>query len=69
MSEYFISEYFHENIEYDSIDLFLRNALENLEKENWSSCCGAVGMNPTSIHENVGLIPGRELWCRSQRQL
>ena len=23
-----------------------------------SSCCGAVEMNPTSIHENVSLIPG-----------
>ena len=32
-----------------------------------SSRCGSVVLNPTSIHENVGSIPGLspcELWCR-----
>ena len=24
----------------------------------WSSCCGSVGMNPTSIHQDAGSIPG-----------
>ena len=44
-----------------------------------SSHCGAVEMNPASIHEDAGLIPGLthwvgdwhclELWCRSQTRL
>ena len=29
---------------------------------SWSSCCGAVEMNPTSIYEDVGLIPGLAQW-------
>ena len=44
-------------------------------KLNWSSYHGSVLKNLTSIHEDVGLIPGpslsglkiqhcRELWCR-----
>ena len=28
----------------------------------WSSHCGAAEMNPTSIHEDVGLIPGLTQW-------
>ena len=27
-------------------------------KKAGSSCCGAAEMNTTSIHENVGSIPG-----------
>ena len=44
-----------------------------------SSYCGVVETNPTSIHEDVGSIPGLlsgsgihcccELWCRSKTQL
>ena len=33
-----------------------------LRKKPRSSCCGAVEMNPTSIHESVGLIPGLAQW-------
>ena len=33
-----------------------------MEKKNnynfWNSCCGSAVMNPTSIHEYVGSIPG-----------
>ena len=29
----------------------------------WSSCCGAVKMNPTSNHEVVGSIPGLAQWA------
>ena len=25
---------------------------------NWSSCCGTAEMNSTSIHEDLGSIPG-----------
>ena len=28
------------------------------KKLRGSSCCGVVEMNPTSIHEEAGLIPG-----------
>ena len=31
-------------------------------RENWSSCCGSVVTNPTSIHEDVGSIPGPTQW-------
>ena len=44
--------------------------------ESWSSHCGSVVMNPTSIHDEADSIPGlgqwvkyrhcHELWCRSQ---
>ena len=30
----------------------------------WSSCCGPVLTNPTSIHEGVGLIPGLAQWIK-----
>ena len=36
--------------------------VKNLTAE--SSHCGPVEMNPTSIHEDVGLIPGLTQWVR-----
>ena len=29
-----------------------------------SSCCGFMVMNPTSIHEDVGSIPGPPQWVK-----
>ena len=42
-----------------------------IEKDRYRrSRCGAAEMNPASIHEDMGSIPGlTELWCRSQMQL
>ena len=31
---------------------------------NWSSGGGSVVMNPISIHEHVGLIPGLPQWVK-----
>ena len=37
---------------------------DNIEIEFGSSCCGAVETNLTSIHENVGSIPGLAYWVK-----
>ena len=33
-----------------------------LKNKTKSSCCGVVEMNPTSIHEEAGLIPSLTQW-------
>ena len=38
--------------------------LLNKEFRSWSSHCGSAVMNPTSSHENVGLIPGLAQWVK-----
>ena len=38
--------------------MFLKNALSG------SSWCGSVVTNPTSIHEETGLIPGLAQWVK-----
>ena len=45
------------------LEKFLENTLCKIELEG-SSHCGAVEKNPTSIHENVGLIPGPMQWVK-----
>ena len=41
-----------------------RVALEKRNGVTWSSHCGTVETNPTSIHENVGSIPGPTQWVK-----
>ena len=40
--------------------------VETLDKKKnmWSCCCDSVVMNPTSIHENMGLILGLAQWVK-----
>ena len=35
------------------------------KREYWSSCHGSLVMNPTSIHEDAGLIPDLAQWVKS----
>ena len=37
--------------------------LKSEKEQKRNSCCGAAEMNPTSIHEVVGSIPGLTRWA------
>ena len=36
-----------------------------IKKVTEEFCCGTVEMNPTSVHEGAGLIPGLAQWVRN----
>ena len=42
----------------------IKNKIQEIinKKNLGSSCCGLVVINPTSIHDDVGLIPGLVQW-------
>ena len=44
---------------------YAQNAFIN--SEDGSSCCGSAVTSPTSIHEDVGLIPGLDQWVKIRR--
>ena len=35
-----------------------------IKKKIWSSCCGSVIMNLTSIYEDAGSVPGLAQWVK-----
>ena len=49
----------------EAVEHFLLLLLDEVQKlPFWSSCCGSEVMNPTSIHEVVGSIPGLVQWVK-----
>ena len=45
-----------------SLGAFMKANIE--EVPNGSSHCGSVVMNPTTVHEDAGLIPGPTQWVK-----
>ena len=63
--------FFHENLKWErGIPLLQRGSVvllnmkleQSIKKKYRSFCCGSVVMNPSSIHGDVGLIPGLAHW-------
>ena len=38
---------------------------KKIKTKSWSSLCGSALVNPTSIYEDVGLIPGLAQWVKN----
>ena len=43
--------------------------ISSKETKIWSSHCGSVEMDLTSIHEDAGLVPGLAQWVKDQAAL